>query len=67
MKKQNRIIIGALFATATLVGLSMLTGCQKAPTLSLGDVPTPGFDAVVGSDGHTVTLVNKSTGASIAY
>ena len=67
MKKQNRIILGALFATIAIVGLSLLNGCQKTATLSLGTVPTPAFDAVVAADGHNVTLINKSSGASIAY
>jgi hypothetical protein len=67
MKKHYKLIFGASVAVIALVGVSLFFGCKKEETLKLGAKPTPAFDAIVGSDGHSVTLVNKSNIASIPY
>jgi hypothetical protein len=67
MKKHNIHIFGAFSAVLALAGLILFFGCKKEATLKLGTVPTPDFSAIVGTDGHTVTLVNKSSTASIPY
>jgi PKD repeat protein len=67
MKKHNKHIFWTFSAAIALVGLVVFFGCKKEATLKLGTTPTPDFAATVGSDGHTVTLVNKSSTASIPY
>ena len=67
MKKQNRLIIGAFFAVIALVGLTVFFGCKKGATLGLGALPKIDFTATVGSDGHTVTIVNTSPDPVISY
>jgi hypothetical protein len=67
MKKQNRLIFGASLAIIAFAGTTLFFGCKKEATLKLGASPTAGFDAIIGTDGHTVTLVNKSNMATIPY
>jgi PKD repeat protein len=67
MKRHYKIFFGAFTAVLVLAGLTLFFSCKREATLKLGSVPTPDFNAVVGSDGHSVTLLNKSDIASIPY
>jgi hypothetical protein len=67
MKKYTKHILKVSFAVLALAGLVLFFGCNKGTELSLGDVPTPAFTAAVGTDGHTVTLINNSDIPSIPY
>jgi hypothetical protein len=67
MKNQLKNIFGTALAIAALAGLTLFSGCKKGTELSLGTVPTADFNAVVGSDGHSVTLANNSDVPSIPY
>lgn len=67
MKNHRNIILRSAIIIPALAVLVMLSGCDKGQTLSLGSVPTPDFTASVGTDGHSVTLVNNSDMPSIPY
>lgn len=67
MKKHNKLFLGAVFAVIALTGLILFFGCKKEATLSLGAVPNADFNAIVASNGYSVTLVNTSDIPSIPF
>lgn len=67
MKNKYKLIFEAFFEGMVFIGMILFFGCKKEGTLKLGAIPTPDFNAIVATDGHSVTLVNKTNLPSIPY
>ncbi len=69
MKTFHRLTQEAWFKLCCLlIATASLWACKnEGESLSLGPLPVPDFEAVIGDDGNTVQLINKTNVPAIAY
>lgn len=67
MKRNIRYTFWTGLVVLSVMSIVLIFSCTKEATQSLGGLPKADFTATIAADGHTVTLVNSSTGPVITY